>query len=390
MPDTKAFSPAEKVKRDQHHSVVLIAHYTPWLIKFRAPFLRALKATGAKVTVLSPSDNRDVRLELLNMGIDHFVYSLDRTGFNPLKDARTTLELWRVLRILRPTHVITTAAKPSTFGVLAASRAGVRCIYPLITGLGYAFTGKSLKQRILSAVLSKLYKLAFHRARRVVFQNPDDRAFMTSRGIVPAAKTVVVNGDGVDLQHFLCVPLPPGPVVFVMIARIIKEKGVLEYVEAARRLQARRGTEFRALLVGPFDENPTAIRPSELHDSLHNSPVEYLGEVEDVRSVLANAHVFVLPSYREGLPRTNTEALATGRAIITTDVPGCRQTVVNYQNGLLVPSKSAEALADAMQVFLDDPSLCEKMGAVSRTLAETKFSVATVNREMLGLMGLVQ
>ena len=376
----------ERVASENH--VVMIAHYAPWLLNFRAPLLRALKSTGARLTVFLPGHHPEVRVQLLAMGIDVRTYPLRRTGLNPLQDMTTLVSLQRLLREVRPTHVLTTAVKPNIYGILAARIAGVPRSFALVTGLGYSFTGKSLKQQLISKLLSALYKLSFSRLDYAVFQNPDDAALFTKLGLISEDRVRLVAGSGVDLDDYQPVALTPADrIIFLMVARLVSEKGIREYIEAAKILKDRQ-INCEVLLVGPSDENPAAIKKAELDSLLAQGNVNYLGELRDVRSVLGASHVFVLPSYREGTPKSTLEAMATGRAVITTDAPGCRETVQENVNGLLVPVGDAGALADAMAQLAADFEKLESMGAASLRLVRQKFDSRLVNRAMLGIMGL--
>ena len=368
--------------------VVLIAHDAPWLLNFRAPLIRALKAAGSEVVVFAPGRHPEVRANLLSLGADYRAYALQRVGLDPRADLRTLAQLTRLLRQERPSHVLTTAVKPSIYGMLAARLAGVPNTFALITGLGYAFSGRSPRQRRLAGLIAGLYRASLRGATRVFVQNPDDRDVLLARRVVRASRLEIVNGSGVDLAHYPPRPLPAGPVTFLMIARLLREKGVGEYLEAARLLRGRASRPFRAVLIGPFDRNPGAFTPQALQAAQDAGTVEYLGELADVRSALRAAHAFVLPSYREGTPRSTLEALATGRAVITTDAPGCRETVRDGVNGLLVPVGDARALAGAMERLLDDPQRLSDMGARSLALAREKYDVHKVNAQMLRAMGL--
>jgi glycosyltransferase involved in cell wall biosynthesis len=225
-------------------------------------------------------------------------------------------------------------------------------------------------------------------AKVVFFQNPDDQQVFRARGILsPNSSSVVVNGSGVDLDKFVFIsPLKVKP-VFLLIARLIGDKGIREFVQAAQLIQ-RSYPDCRFLLVGGLDSNPDAISQIELDDWIHNGMVEYLGRLDDVRPAIARASVYVLPSYREGTPRSVLEAMAMGRAIITTDAPGCRETVIDGENGFLVPVKSVDALVDAMTRFIEDPDLAVRMGKRSREIAEEKYDVHKVNAVMLKEMGI--
>jgi glycosyltransferase involved in cell wall biosynthesis len=223
----------------------------------------------------------------------------------------------------------------------------------------------------------------------VFFQNPDDERYFVRSGMVSGRqRRVRINGSGVDLARFAAAPLPDGPVTFLLIARLIREKGIIEYVEAARLVKARH-PGVRVQLLGSLDSNPTAIAAAEV-DSWHKAGlIEYLGAVEDVRPILRQAHVSVLPSfYGEGVPRSLIEALSMGRAIVTTDMPGCRETVDRGRNGILVPPRDVGALADAMIRLVESPHELKAMAMAGRAVAEERFDVREVNRVILEAMGL--
>jgi glycosyltransferase involved in cell wall biosynthesis len=298
--------------------------------------------------------------------------------------------MWRLMRQIAPSMVLGYTVKPVIYGILAARLAGVPQRFALITGLGYAFQERG-SQRSLQTLVQGLYGLALAQAERVFFQNPDDLALFQARGILrPHTKVTIVNGSGVDLASFTATPFPKniahGAIRFLFIGRFLGDKGVREYVQAARVLQ-RTHPQARCALVGWIDSNPDAIEQAELDGWVADGCIDFLGRLADVRPAIEACSVFVLPSYREGTPRAVLEAMAMGRAIITTDAPGCRETVVNGDNGFLVPVQDAEALAKAMIRFIDEPALQAHMGARSRQIAEEKYDVQKVNAVILAGMG---
>jgi glycosyltransferase involved in cell wall biosynthesis len=268
--------------------------------------------------------------------------------------------------------------------------AGVPYRFALITGLGYAFQGQEEdggSRSLLRSLVKRLYGLALGGIHKVFFQNPDDEALFRSLGILRSViPSRVVNGSGVDVAQYSVAPLPAEP-SFLLIARLLGDKGVREYVEAARRVRVRQpAAVFR--LVGWIDENPDAIHQHEVDGWVADGVIEYLGRLEDVRQAIGASSVYVLPSYREGTPRTILEAMAMGRAIVTTDAPGCRETVEDGDNGFLVPVKAVDELAAAMLRFVEQPLLAAKMGSRSRQIAEEKYDVHKVNAVMLKEMGI--
>ena len=379
---------------------LIIASYPDSLTNFRGPLIKALINSGCVVHAAAPGLSPDSAhgAVLIAMGVVIHEVHLQRTGTNPMADLRSFLALVSLIRRLKVEAVLGYTIKPVIYGTLAASLAGVPCRFALVTGLGYSFqqessSGISLRTAIRS-VVRKLYRLSLKQAHVVFFQNPDDQALFLQQGILSAStRSVVVNGSGVDIHQYAVSAIPAGRMgsgtTFLLIARLLGDKGVREYVEAARRMKVRYpGTVFR--LVGWIDENPNAIRDRELNDWVAEGVVEYLGRLSDVRPAIADCTVYVLPSYREGTPRTVLEAMAMGRPIITTDAPGCRETVIDSDNGFLVPVKAVDELVSAMAKFVLCPVLVDKMGRRSREIAESKFDVNAVNAVMLREMGILE
>jgi glycosyltransferase involved in cell wall biosynthesis len=305
-------------------------------------------------------------------------------------DLRALLSLVRLLRRTAPDIVIAYTIKPVLYGMIAASLAGVKQRFAIITGLGYLFADdKHGKRRLMQLLALALYRRAFARTDKVFFQNVDDEALFRRLGILrPELPSVVVNGSGVDISQFNVAPFPRAPITFLMISRLIGAKGIREYAEAAAEIRRSR-PETRFLLAGPHEKQPDSIHPSELAAWEQNGTLKWLGRLDDVRPAIAGAHVLVLPSYyREGIPRSVLEAMAMGRPVITTNSPGCRETVRHGENGFLVPVRESAPLADAMRRFLDDPSIIERLGQAGRRIAETRYDVHKVNSVMLAEMGL--
>jgi glycosyltransferase involved in cell wall biosynthesis len=367
---------------------LLVASLAESLINFRGPLIAALQARGLQVHVAAPDlpQGDPIRQRLQALGVVVHQVPLRRTGTNPVADVQTLWNLWRLMRRVRPGHMLGYTVKPVIYGSLAAWLAGVPRRFALVTGLGYAFQQQG-QGGTLQALVQRLYALALARVHAVFFQNPDDEALFRQRALVaPGARTCVVNGSGVDVGAFAVAPLPPGPPCFLLIARLLGDKGVREYAQAARRVRALH-PGVRCLLVGWIDTNPDAFAQHELDAWVQEGAIEFLGRLQDVRPAIAACSVYVLPSYREGTPRTVLEAMAMGRAVITTDAPGCRETVVDGDNGFLVPVKSVNALAQAMERFITEPDLAARMGARSRQMAEEKYDVHKVNAVMLREMG---
>lgn len=369
--------------------VVVVGVQAESVVSFRGDMLRSMALSGHRVLALAPENDARVRATLAEMGVEYGTVPLRRTGLNPIRDALTAASLVRTFRRFRPDVVLVYAAKPVVYGSIAARVAGVPMRTAMITGVGSALGGgPRLRRRLLSLVLRNLYAVGLRQSHIVFFQNPDDEALFRRLHLVGARhRVVLINGSGVDLERFSPQPLPVGPITFMMIGRIIRDKGVYEYVEAARIVR-RTHPEVRFQLLGQLDPNPSGVSQAELEAWRDEGTVEYLGHTSDVRPYLARAHVSVLPSYGEGMPRSVLEAMAMGRAVLTTDVPGCRETVENGQNGLIVRARDAAALSDGMLRMLAEPERLERMGQRSRAIAEQRFDVHAVNRVILGTLGL--
>ena len=351
-----------------------------------------MAAAGHEVLAITPEDDPAVRDALAGMGIGSATVPLRRAGLNPLHDVRTVASLVSTFRQFRPDVVLLTAVKPIAFGAFAARLAGVPVRAAMVTGVGSALTGGTgagRRRRLLARLVRALYRFGLSQVRLVFFQNADDEALFRDLGLIGRHQGVVrIAGSGIDLEEFAVAPLPPPPMTFLMVARLLRDKGLYEYLEAARRVKAAH-PEVRFQLLGPVDPNPESISLAELARIEAAGEVEYLGFVADVRPFLAAAHVCVLPSYREGTPRSILEAMAMGRAIITTDAPGCRTTIEPGVNGLMVPVRNARALEEAMLELLASPDRLRPMGAASRRIAATRFDVHDVDRTILQALGLL-
>ena len=367
---------------------LLIAGFADSLINFRWDLICALQAKGLEVHVAAPeiSSSPTTLEKLRNNGVFAHDVPMQRTGTNPIEDFKTLIALRQLMQQVRPDYVMAYTIKPVIYGMLATASTGVPNRAALITGLGYAFQDSegSTKQNLIRRVTRQLYARALSAADLTFFQNEDDQKLFTDLGIIrPGQNTVVVNGSGVNTEKFSPQPLPEGDEVhFLLIGRLLKDKGVREYVEAARRVK-QQYPQAVFNLVGFLDSNPSSVTQQELDQWVNEGTVKFWGKLSDVRPAINACHVFVLPSYREGTPRTVLEAMATGRAIITTDAPGCRQTVENGYNGWLVPVQSAEKLAEAMERFLSEPALIQQMGQASLEIARNKYDVNIINDFML-------
>ena len=359
---------------------VVVAANASWNIaNYRGGLIRALKAHGYEPIVVAPNDAAGAA-GLAKLDVEHIVVRVNRSGLNPFADLRLLLEYHRILKRLRPAAYLGFTIKPNIYGCLAARLTGVPAIAN-ISGLGTTFITRG-PLRFLAA---GLYRRALSEAA-VFFQNPDDRALFIERRLVDPDRTRLVPGSGIDLDHFVPSPLPQGAIVLLFIGRLLGDKGVRELAEAAARLRAGH-PDVRIQMLGPIDEdNRTAISRGEVET--WRDAVEYVGETDDVRPFIERATAIVLPSYREGLPRSLLEAGAMGRPLIATDVPGCREVVDDGGNGFLCEARDPESLAGCLKKFVElAPAQRAAMGAESRRIVAERFGEDLVIRAYLDQLG---
>ncbi|MCE9683136.1 glycosyltransferase family 4 protein [Halomonas alkalisoli] len=366
---------------------LIIAGNARSLIANRGDLVRDMQARGLTIAAAVPT--ADYLPVVEELGIEIHPIEMGRTGINPVHDIKTLWSFYRLIRRLKPKAVFGYTIKPVVYGSLAAKAAGVPRIYSMITGLGHVFTTDSPKNRRLQKVVSWLYRAGLACNRKVFFQNPDDLQEFTERGILrDASKAVRTYGSGVDMQRFPATPLPEGDLTFLFIGRLLHEKGVAEFCEAARLLQAEYAST-RFIAVGPHDPGlPHSCDAADLQRWKEEGCVEFVGGVADVRPWIAQCSVFVLPSYREGTPRSVLEAMSMCRPIITSDAPGCRETVEDGVNGFLVAPRTSEPLLEAMRRFVEEPALVPQMAAASLALVERHYDVCKVNSVILEAMEL--
>lgn len=358
---------------------------------FRGPLIRALVLRGIKVYALAPDYDEASRAGVIALGAEPVDAPMSRAGMNPFKDV---YDLWRLRRQLRQLRVDASFSyfiKPVIYGTLAATLAGISRRFVMIEGAGYVFIDQEnagYARRLLRFVLMGLYRLALQSASLVFLLNRDDYALFVDGGMVTADKVVLLNGIGVDLEHFSPQPANIEPICFMMAARLLRTKGVYDYIAAARWVKSRY-PEARFLLLGSVDVNPDSLTQSEIDAWVAEGLIECPGHVADVRGWLKQTSIFVLPSYyREGVPRSIMEAMAMQRPVITTDTVGCRDMVDDGVNGFKVPMRNPEALAKAMLAFIETPQWIEQMGKAGRIMAENKYDVKKINAEILSVMNI--
>ena len=370
-------------------TIAIISSQAFSLINFRGTLIKALHNRNVRIYALAPDYSHESREHVTTLGATPVDFQLTRTGLNPLLDLRDFCRLIFILRRLQPDITLTYFIKPVIFGTLAAWIVKVPRRVAMIEGLGYVFTASggepSWARKILRTAVSWLYRVALSTAHSVVFLNRDDIAEFVQAGLVVENKVYLLGGIGVDLDLWRIAPVSTVTTTFIMTARLLREKGVLEYAASARQVKALH-PETRFILLGGLDPNPGSLTQLEVQVWADEGLLEWPGHV-DVGPWLAQASVFVLPSYREGVPRSTQEAMAMGRAVITTDVPGCRETVIDGVNGYLVAARDVNGLAEAMLAFVENPSRAEIMGRESRVMAEKKFDVHKVNAQLLRILG---
>ncbi len=370
--------------------IVVLSSLAFSLINFRGKLLEEMRQAGHEVVAVAPDDDPKVRARLAAIGIGFRTVPMARTGTDLFSDLRT---IWAYLKLLReedPDAVLAYTQKPIIYGGIACRFSGVKRYYALMSGLGYLFSEAASNRRFLKWLFCQLYREGLRNAKKIFVFNSDDRKDMIEAGIVSGSSPIVeVPGSGVDLERFAHAPLPDGPLHFLMIGRLMADKGIWEFAEAAA-IVSSNWPEAKFSLIGREEpSNPTGLKPADLARLKSDYPVEVIAETDDVPTFLAKCHVFVLPTYyREGLPRTILEALAVGRAVITTDSPGCRDAVSDGVNGFLVPPRDAARLAQAMEELVADRVLVQRMGDNSRHLAETVYDVRKVNAFLMEEMSL--
>lgn len=369
--------------------ILLVRSHADYLVDFHGPLIRCLVAQGHEVFGACPEPSPAHQAAMRSMGAVLLPFPFIRRGLNPLADGKAYLEFRKTLTKIRPDLALFITIKPIVYGVRAARQAGCAKVFAMLSGLGFAF-GKNagLTDSLVSGLTRRLLAGALRRCDGVLCHNDSDLQELAERGLLPeSTPTTVTHGSGVDLSEFGRQPLPASPSV-LMVARLVAAKGVRQYVEAARMVRRHRpDIEFK--LVGWFEDGPDAINREEIDTWQKEGTLQFLGKLDDVRPALRDCSIFALPTYyREGLPRTILEAMATGRPIITTDIPGCRETVIDGRNGRLIPTHDAEALSEAVLAIVADPSRARAMATESRTLAEARFDSTCNAAGVASFMGM--
>lgn len=357
---------------------LLISPKNRTVYNFRGDLIQSIKADGYDVIVTGPNKENIDKIE--ELCVKFVEIPMNKNGLNPIADIRYLIALNKMIRSEKPDITLGYTIKPVIYGAIAAKIAGVKNINSMITGVGYLFTAQTIKAKILRMLASILYKVGLGAADSIIFQNPDDKKEFIDRKLVNAKKCHIVNGSGVNMTRFTPTPYPKR-LSFFMLSRIMNSKGIREYLEAAMIVK-QNYPNIRFMLLGAMENIQDSISMDELNKYIDKGIIEYYKETSDIRPIMAKCSVYVLPSYREGTPRTVLEAMAMGKPIITSDAPGCRETVIDGVNGFLVPVKDVRSLVEKMEWFIKNESEIPVMGKKSYEICQQKFEVSKINKSL--------
>lgn len=357
--------------------LLFVVNTIDFFLSHRLPIALSAQNAGYEVHVATGTDDGEKQLKVY--GFKHHPLPLTRSGKNVLREIWTTLLLTKMMRKLKPDIVHLVTIKPVIYGGIAARISGMPAVVAAISGLGATFLAQSTSARILRFFVTRLYRLALgHKNINIIFQNDDDRKLLLTTCRLMGKKTTLIPGSGVALSEYPNHPEPKTTLKVIFAARLLEDKGIREFVEAAYSLN-QQGVKAEFQVAGTIDPgNPTTITEPYLNEWRNSGAVEFLGQRNDIARLFSMSHIVVLPSYREGLPKVLIEAAACGRAVVTTDVPGCRDAIIPDVTGILVPPRNSGALAYAIKMLSNNPVLRQEMGRAGRALAEKKFAIENV------------
>lgn len=364
--------------------LLFVVNAPEFFLSHRLPIALAAREEGYEVHVATAEG--DAVREIRRLGLTHHTVAIARSGQNPLAEIGSIIGFYQLFRALNPDLVHLITIKPLLYGGIAARLVGISAMVAAVSGLGTVFVAESVTARARRALVSLLYRVALKQRRSaVIFQNPDDRDGLLAIGALKKEQVRMIRGSGVNLSNYTFLPEPEGTPVVVMAARLLRDKGVYEFVEAARLLKSRSVEVVMRLIGAPDPGNPTSVTQAELDGWAAEGVVEVLGYRSDIANQYAAANIVCLPSYREGLPKALVEAAACGRAVVTTDVPGCRDAIEPGVSGVLVPVKSAPELADALEALIQEPERRLRMAKAGRELSERAFSIERIVEQHLAI-----
>jgi len=372
--------------------IIIIGTTASSFTNFRASLIRKLVFNKHEVFAFAIDYSNDSRSKLIEWGVTPIDYKLSRSGLNPIVDLKMMFQLKTKFEYIKPDIVFSYFVKPIIYGTLAARLAKIPTRIVMFEGLGFAFTnqpqGMAIKTKLIQKIQLFLYRIVLPTATNLVFLNTDDRDELLIKHKINFNEVSVLGGIGLNLDEYSYFKPQSKVIRFLFIGRLLKEKGIFDFLEAAKMVKIEYpNAEF--IILGEIDStSPNTLSKETLSDYIKSGLVIYPGYVENVLSWINYCSVFVLPSYREGFPRSSQEAMAVGRPILTTDVPGCRETAVDLKNGFLVPAFDVEKLAEKMIWFIQNPDKIESMGLASRCIAEEKFDEDKFNTKILKIMGI--
>ena len=359
--------------------IIILVNYLSFFLSHRLPIAEALLAKGFKVFI-GYGELRGADPKLLEKrGFKVYFIPMQPTGFNLFKELKTLYYIWVFFKRVRPDIVHMITIKPYLYGGIISRLIGVRGLVSAVSGLGTLFVKKDFKSKLLRSLIYPLYKLAFnHPNQKVILQNKDDLELLTNWGVLDLSKVKLLKGSGVQIKNFKNLTEPDGLTTVCFAARFIRDKGIYEYISAARLLN-KRGVKARFLLAGDLDiNNPSGLSLEELNKIKDEDTIDFVGYHEDIPTLFAKSHIICLPSYREGFPKSLIEAAAANRAVVTTDVPGCRDAIIPNKTGILVPVKDFQKLADGLQQLIENPQKRIAMGIAARKFAEEEFPIEKI------------
>lgn len=357
---------------------ILVSPKNRTAYNFRGDLVKKIIKAGYEVVITGP--NRDNVEKVEELGARFVEIPMNKNGVNPLKDFAYMNALRKLFKEEKPDVILGYTSKPVIYASIAGKLAGVPHKVAMVTGAGYAFTAKTKKAKIIKLIMSILYRIGFICADTAIFQNSDDKEQFINEKLVRADKCKIVNGSGVNMEKFSFEPYPQ-QMTFFMLSRVMYSKGIREYLEACEIVKAKY-PDVRCMLLGACEGIQDSLSQEDLNTYINKGIIEHFGETDTVADYYKQCSVYVLPSYREGTPRTVLEAMSMGRAVITTDAPGCRETVVNGETGFLVPIQNGQAVAEKMIEFIEHPELVVTMGRKSSEYCKNKFDVIKVNEDM--------